>query len=54
MTWQEFKTEVEKQLKEQAISEDTHVIYIDVYPSEGLRVTIERNLAAGTDHILIT
>ena len=55
MTWQEFKAEVERQLKEQAISEDTDVICIDALPRRGwLGVTIERNLAAGTDHILIT
>lgn len=34
MTWQEFKTEVDRQLKEQGISEDTMIRFIDVtYPN---------------------
>lgn len=30
VTWKEFKTEVDKQLKEQEVSEDTEVSYIDL------------------------
>jgi hypothetical protein len=34
MTWKEFKEEVDKQLKENDISEDTQIDYIDTYGDE--------------------
>jgi len=35
MTWREFRKEVNRQMREQKISENTEIFYIDVtYPKE--------------------
>ena len=43
MTWNEFKTEVEKQIQKQSIPEDTTLLYIDLYPGEGISVEIDHD-----------
>ena len=36
MTWAEFKIQIDKQLKEQGVSEDTEIGYFDFsYPCKG-------------------
>jgi len=38
MTWLEFKAEVDKQIEEKGIDAETCLLYIDLYPGEGVSV----------------
>ena len=43
MTWKEFKEEVDRQLKEQDISEDTRIRLIDVSDIDDIKAFLDVN-----------
>jgi len=49
MTWAEFKAEVDRQLKEKDIKEDTRIRFIDVSYSDTIRVFLDVELLAILD-----